>query len=174
MNTMGKYDITVITRNKETLSEVSKLVEGQGGKVVETRDLGERQLAYPIAKETRGYYGTLIVELVPQKVGELSKSLGLSETVLRSLVLHYQPLKPIIAEPPAQVLTKPQPTPIAVAPSQPKPTPPEPAKPKLKAPAKLAPKKALKKAAAKPAKPELSEQERMKVLEEKLKELLKE
>ena len=84
---MNKYEITIITREEGKEKPVKKEIESLGGKVLETNSLGQRQLVFPIKKETAGYYTVVIFELEPTKILELNKTLGLKPEILRHLIL---------------------------------------------------------------------------------------
>mgnify|MGYP005847518073 CR=1 FL=1 len=84
---MNKYEITIITREDEKEKPVKKEIESLGGRVLEANSIGQRQLVFPIKKEVAGYYTVVIFELEPTKILELNKKLGLSPEILRHLIL---------------------------------------------------------------------------------------
>ena len=60
-----------------------------GMKVVEEKDMGVRDLAYPIKKITRGHYFLFQLEAENQKnIVEFNKTLKLNKNILRTLLLN--------------------------------------------------------------------------------------
>ena len=63
---MTNYEIMFIVRTtmesdkiKGTIDAMKKIITDGKGKIVETKDMGEKKLAYPIKKELTGYYYVL-------------------------------------------------------------------------------------------------------------------
>jgi len=100
---MANYEITIITSQDVKDAPVKKEIETLGGKILAVNSLGQRQLAYPIKKETAGYYTVINFEIDPGKVLELNKKLGLSQEILRHIILVAQAAK---IEAPKPVETK--------------------------------------------------------------------
>lgn len=72
---------------KELLDSVTKRLVGEDGKV-EKEDLwGKRPLAYPIKRQTSGYYAHFEIQADPKDAKILDKSLKLEEDVLRYLLI---------------------------------------------------------------------------------------
>lgn len=91
---MREYELIYIVRSdveEEALEEVKKkvnqVVTGNGGQVVEVKDWGKRRLAYPIQKLKEGYYVLNRVQLAPQTLKEVERSLTLSEEIIRYLIV---------------------------------------------------------------------------------------
>jgi small subunit ribosomal protein S6 len=66
---------------------VKGLVERSGGEVTKVEPWGLRRLAYPIQKQWEGQYVLMRLELESQGVAELERGLGLTEQVMRHLVV---------------------------------------------------------------------------------------
>lgn len=86
------YETTYITRpdasdeqQKTFLDKVKGIVQNHGGQVVAVEDWGKRRLAYPIQKETRGYYTYLMFTGNNSLVAELERNIRINEQVLRFL-----------------------------------------------------------------------------------------
>lgn len=86
------YETTYITRpdvsdeqQKSFLEKVKSVIQAHEGQVVATEDWGKRRLAYPIQKETRGYYTYLMFTGNNALVAELERNLRINEQVLRFL-----------------------------------------------------------------------------------------
>jgi small subunit ribosomal protein S6 len=91
------YELTFIVHpevDSDGLTAVSdrvkELVERNGGKVVQTEPWGTRRLAYPIQKQWEGQYVLMRLELEPQGVAALERGLGLTEQIMRHLVVRLE------------------------------------------------------------------------------------
>ena len=90
---MNSYLLTLVLKGdleekdrKELLDEVEKKWKVEGGKW--KVDLwGGRDLAYPIKKQTKGYYVHLEFETHPNVIKDLDKSLTVEENILRFLLV---------------------------------------------------------------------------------------
>ncbi len=91
---MREYELIYIVRpdvEEEALEEISKKVDqvvtGNGGQVTEVKPWGKRRLAYPIQKLKEGYYVLNRIQLEPQMLKEVERSLTLSEEIIRYLIV---------------------------------------------------------------------------------------
>jgi small subunit ribosomal protein S6 len=84
---MKQYEITFVTKEEPKEKAAKEMIESSGGKIVSASGLGEKQFVYPIKKETKGFYTTAVFEIEPEKLSELNKKLGLSEEILRHLII---------------------------------------------------------------------------------------
>jgi len=66
---------------------IGDIASQNGGEVVSVRDWGHRKLAYPIRKQTSGFYVTMRLRMEPPAVAELQPFLRLSEDILRYLIV---------------------------------------------------------------------------------------
>lgn len=72
---------------KALLDSVTKKVLGTEGKI-EKEDLwGERALAYPIKRNTSGFYAHFEIQTDPKEMKGLDKFLDLEEDILRYLLV---------------------------------------------------------------------------------------
>jgi small subunit ribosomal protein S6 len=88
---MALYEITFLTK-EETDPGVKALVEEAGGVISEESSLGRRKLTYPIKKETQAVYTTYVFDLESSLLTELNRRLSLNTQVLRYLIVN----KPLI------------------------------------------------------------------------------
>ncbi len=91
---MTNYEIMFIVKTtieaekqKKTIDAMKKIITDGKGKIVETKEMGERKLAYPIKKELNGYYYVLKVEASSDVVSEFDRRASLDETILRHLII---------------------------------------------------------------------------------------
>lgn len=91
---MTNYEIMFIVKAtmesdkiKNTISNMKNIITDGKGKIVETKEMGERKLAYPIKKEVTGYYYVLKVEADASVVSEFDRRASIDETVLRHLII---------------------------------------------------------------------------------------
>lgn len=89
---MRNYELTVIFPaesqvQKKTLAALEKKIEGLGGKIVSTQEMGKHSLAYKIKKQDTGCYFFLEVNLPSDAAGQLSRQLEVDDDILRHLLL---------------------------------------------------------------------------------------
>ena len=56
------------------------------GEITDSKDLGSKELAYPIKKETVGYYFVVDFTAEAETVAELDRKARIDESVLRHLI----------------------------------------------------------------------------------------
>ena len=69
-----------------TVAKFKALAE-QNGSAVEVEEWGSRKLAYPINYKTDGYYVLMTFTSAPEFPKELDRVLGITEGVIRSLIV---------------------------------------------------------------------------------------
>ena len=91
---MREYEIILVTRSDIPEAEHKKLTDRWDGILTEDggefihRDIwGNRKLAYPINKQTRGHYSLYNVATQQPNVKELDRVLRLDENVLRFMII---------------------------------------------------------------------------------------
>ena len=85
---MKQYEALIITPSQAASEGPSKpifeeLLGKQGGKLVGQLDMGRRRLGYAVNKIKDAHVTNFEFELTPEKVRELTRSLELSEAVLK-------------------------------------------------------------------------------------------
>ena len=92
---MRKYEIMYILKadlsdeqRKAENDKLAKIITDNGGKVTKTDEtsLGLRDLAYPIKKETKGYYVVLKVTMENGSFNEFNRLVRIDNNVLRHLI----------------------------------------------------------------------------------------
>jgi small subunit ribosomal protein S6 len=91
------YELVYIVRptvDEQTLAavkdKVEKFITSAGGTISQRDDWGKRTLAYTIGKVTEGFYTVLQFDLPSTGVRDLERSLGLTEEILRHLVVRQE------------------------------------------------------------------------------------
>lgn len=89
------YETTYILRpdvsesaGKTFLEKLKGIIAAHQGQVIAVEDWGKRRLAYPIQKETRGYYTYILYTGNNSLVAELERNLRINEQVIRFLSVH--------------------------------------------------------------------------------------
>lgn len=67
----------------EIIENLSGIVEKGDGKVAEVDDWGIRTLAYPVRKQTRGYYVRLVYDAPGELVAELERNIRISDDIYK-------------------------------------------------------------------------------------------
>lgn len=91
---MNKYEIMFIVKADIAEEEVANVVKSfesiitdMGGKILNSKDLGQKKLAYEIEKQVRGYYHLLNVECESKAVKEFDRKALIEERILRHLII---------------------------------------------------------------------------------------
>ncbi|MFA6755412.1 MAG: 30S ribosomal protein S6 [Bacilli bacterium] len=90
---MKKYEIMYIVKadldeaaRKEEISKLHKILTDNGGKIVNVNEWGERELAYSIKKQNKGYYVVIKVEAEQKALSEFKRLSSIDVNMLRSLI----------------------------------------------------------------------------------------
>lgn len=89
---MKLYEITYIAR-EEGDPGVATAIQAAAGRITSERSMGRRQFAYPIGKETAGYYTTLRFNAPGEELAELNRTLSLNPGIVRFLIVAVPELK---------------------------------------------------------------------------------
>ena len=95
---MFRVEAEATERGKQAVQEIFSKA---GVRILNENDVGERVLAYPIAKQERGHYTLYEIESDPQSVQGLYQASGLLPDVLKCFIVRREPLlpKPAAARP---------------------------------------------------------------------------
>ncbi|MCL5795023.1 MAG: 30S ribosomal protein S6 [Patescibacteria group bacterium] len=176
------YEITFISKEENDAS-AKKVIESANGKIVSESTLGRRKFAYPIKKELSGCYITYVFECDPEKIEIINKKIALDSNVIRYLLIQKIARKPALKK--EVEITKITSEPVKIATPEKKETKTEKetlvtkkASSKTARTKKTVAPKAVKKSkvekVVKNKEVEITEEERLKALNDKLSELLKE
>ena len=91
---MNKFEIMFIVKadvseedEKNTVKAFEKVLTDMGAKIINSKDLGQKKLAYEIKKQVRGYYHLLNVECDSKAVKEFDRKALIDEKILRHLII---------------------------------------------------------------------------------------
>ena len=95
MKKMRKYEIMYILKadldeaaRKAEMEKLAKIIADKGGEVTKTDEsMGLRDLAYPIKKETKGYYVVLKANMGNEAINEFNRLVRINPNVLRHLIV---------------------------------------------------------------------------------------
>jgi len=87
---MRSYEAIFVFRPEEELYKQGlELIRNEfnraEGKITKEEDIGGRDLAYIVKKETRGHYHLFEAEMDPLKINDMSKAIKLMDPVLKHL-----------------------------------------------------------------------------------------
>ena len=85
----------------ESVEKITSLVTDAGGEVSGTDVWGKRTLAYPIEKNTEGYYLQANFELDGVKVPEVERAIDADQSIIRHLLVRDE-IKPVVVAEPAE------------------------------------------------------------------------
>lgn len=91
---MKKYEVMYIVRpnldadaTKAVVDQISKIFTDMDSKVVETKEMGLKDLAYEIEGFKKGYYVLQTVEATAAAVAEFSRIARINEEIIRDIVV---------------------------------------------------------------------------------------
>ncbi len=91
---MNNYLLTIVLKSdleekdrKALLETLTKKATGEEGKITKEDLWGVRDLAYPIKRQTKGYFANFEIDTLPKSMKGIDKTLKLEEDVLRYLVV---------------------------------------------------------------------------------------
>lgn len=87
---MDSYEITYLVDSEEKAKTATQLITSTGATYKQTKDWGERELAYPINKHTKARYYTGIIETLATNVTEINKKLNFSDMLIRFLIVKQE------------------------------------------------------------------------------------
>lgn len=90
---MKKYEIMYILKaslddaaRKAEVDKLHGIITSNGGKITDVNEWGLREFAYPIKKETKGYYVVIKIEADNVALNEFDRITRFDNNVLRTLV----------------------------------------------------------------------------------------
>jgi small subunit ribosomal protein S6 len=94
---MRRYELMLVLRPdaaedrvQATLDRTTRGIAAAGGQIVKVSPWGRRRLAYPIGQHREGSYYLLLFDAPSEAIGELERSLLITEEVMRHLVTRVE------------------------------------------------------------------------------------
>lgn len=94
---MRKYENLVIVKPTLTaeeiqasISAIEEVITSNGGEIAARDAMGMRKLAYPIAKNERGYYHVIYYSVAPAAIAEIERRFRINEEILRFVTIKYE------------------------------------------------------------------------------------
>lgn len=91
---MKKYELIILFADavkaddqEKVLVKVEKDIKDAEGKLIEKKELGKKDLAYLINKNSRAFYWHLVIELSADKMSAFKRKLTLNTSILRFLLV---------------------------------------------------------------------------------------
>ena len=91
---MNKYEMMFIVKTtvEETeavkvAEELKSIITAMKGEITDSKDLGNKKLAYPINKEVTGFYFVVDFTANNEIVSELDRKARINENVLRHMII---------------------------------------------------------------------------------------
>lgn len=78
---------------KAQIERVKAVLDKEGAELLATDDMGMRKLAYPVQKNSRGYYTVLFYRAAGEMIAELERNLRINEEVIKFLTVKYSNTK---------------------------------------------------------------------------------
>ena len=107
---MNKYELIYIIdttveeeARKALIEKFNGIIAANGGEVVKVEEWGKRRLAYAIDYKTEGYYVYVAFNGTAELPKELSRNLGITESVIRSQVVRLVEKKSSVKPRPVRV-----------------------------------------------------------------------
>lgn len=86
---MREYEITFLMENEQALQEkaVEKAIKNHEGEIISVKNWGQKNLAYPIKKLNSAFYVTIVFNMDPDSVRKLNRTLRLDRSIMRYLII---------------------------------------------------------------------------------------
>jgi small subunit ribosomal protein S6 len=92
---MRHYEVACVFRGEDDVYNRGKeIVKNEltdlGAVITGEEDLGQRNLAYPVKKETRGHYLVFVADIEPAKAKLIEETLKLKQELLKVMVVNKE------------------------------------------------------------------------------------
>jgi len=77
------------------IAKVTEVLEREGAKILATNRMGMRKLAYPVAKNERGFYTIIYFNAEGSVIAEFERNLKFNEEIIKYLTVKYTKQKEI-------------------------------------------------------------------------------
>ena len=93
---MNKYESVIIINSSLEEAKIKALIEkfsslvNEHGKVENVNEMGNKKLAYPIQKQTEGYYVVFEFEAEPAFIAELERIYRITDEIIKFIVVRKE------------------------------------------------------------------------------------
>ena len=94
---MNKYEMMFIVKAtideakvSETAENLKSVITSMKGEITDSKDLGQKKLAYPIKKELTGFYFVVNFNADNETVAELDRKARIDEAVIRHMIINQE------------------------------------------------------------------------------------
>ncbi|MBU0633125.1 30S ribosomal protein S6 [bacterium] len=82
---------------KNSIAAVEEVITSNGGEIAARDAMGIRKLAYPIAKNERGYFYVIYYTGEPSTISEIERRFRINEELLRFVTIKYDTKREVTA-----------------------------------------------------------------------------
>ena len=93
---MRHYENLVIVKptlteeeTKASIAAIEEVLTSNGAEIIARDEMGTRKLAYPIAKNERGYFHVVYYTMAPSSIAEVERRFRINEDLLRFVTIKY-------------------------------------------------------------------------------------
>ncbi len=101
---MRHYENLVIVKptlteeeTKASIAAIEEVLTSNGAEIVARDEMGTKKLAYPIAKNERGYFHVVYYKMAPAAIAEVERRFRINEDLLRFVTIKYDSKREVIA-----------------------------------------------------------------------------
>jgi len=101
---MRHYENLVIVKptlteeeTKASIAAIEEVLTSNGAEIIARDEMGTRKLAYPIAKNERGYFHVVYYTMAPAAVAEVERRFRINEDLLRFVTIKYDSKREVAA-----------------------------------------------------------------------------
>lgn len=91
---MNKYEMMFIVKTtieeaavKECAENLKSIITSMKGEITDSKELGNKKLAYPIKKEITGFYFVVNFNATNEIVNELDRKAKIDENIIRHMII---------------------------------------------------------------------------------------
>jgi small subunit ribosomal protein S6 len=101
---MRHYENLVIVKptlteeeTKASIAAIEEVLTSNGAEIIARDEMGTRKLAYPIAKNERGYFHVVYYTMAPSSIAEVERRFRINEDLLRFVTIKYDSKREVTA-----------------------------------------------------------------------------
>ncbi|MDA3946933.1 MAG: 30S ribosomal protein S6 [Helicobacteraceae bacterium] len=101
---MRHYENLVIVKptlteeeTKASIAAIEEVLTSNGAEIIARDAMGTKKLAYPIAKNERGYFHVVYYTMAPSSIAEVERRFRINEDLLRFLTIKYDSKREVTA-----------------------------------------------------------------------------